>query len=66
MGPGGSPKSPPNPHPTPQSWYEERGNGAGRPRLVQTQCWCPRDVGCCALVVFVAYIFSVQFSSALV
>ena len=25
----------------------------------------PRDVGCCALVVFAAYIFSVQFSSAL-
>eukprot|EP00964_Phaeocystis_antarctica_P056689 scaffold33466_cov37-Phaeocystis_antarctica.AAC.1 len=21
------------------------GNGAERPRLVQTQCWCPRDVG---------------------
>ena len=20
------------------------GNGAERPRLVQTQCWCPRDV----------------------
>ena len=62
--PGGSPyKNIPPPNHTPQSWYEGCGNGAGRPRLVQTQCWCPRDVGCCALVVSVAYIFSVQFSS---
>ena len=26
-------------------WKEEWGNGAaGRPRLVQTQCWCSRDL----------------------
>ena len=29
-----------------------------------TVCSVARDVGCCALVVFVAYIFSVQFSSS--
>ena len=35
-----------------------------RPRLVQTQCWCPRDVGC-VMCTIVAYFFSVQFSSSL-
>ena len=31
-----------------------------RPRLVQTQCWCPRDVGCRSGI-SVANFFSVQF-----
>ena len=26
------------------SKFEVRGNGAERRRLVQTECWCPRDV----------------------
>ena len=32
-----------------------------RPRLVQTKCWSPRDVGNRALVVYAAYFFSVQY-----
>ena len=46
---------------TPVLVGEVRGSGAERPRLVQAQCWCPRDVGregwCVALTIF-------QFSSA--
>ena len=30
---------------TPVLVGEVRGSGAERPRLVQAQCWCPRDVG---------------------
>ena len=30
--------------------------------VVQTQCWYPRDVGCRAVVVYVAYLFPIQFS----
>ena len=33
-----------------------------RPRLVQTQCWCPRDVGSAvAVYVWLTYFSSVQF-----
>ena len=39
------------------------GNGAECPRLVQTQCWCPRDVGW-VVVVYVSNYISVQFSAA--
>ena len=35
-----------------------------RPRLVQTQCWCPRDVGCrSGIYVWLTFFSSVQFRS---
>jgi hypothetical protein len=37
-------------------------NGAERPRLVQTQCWCPRDLEIAACDNGVILIYSVQFS----
>ena len=42
-----------------------RGKSAMSSGWYRPSVGVPRDVGCCALVVFVAYIFSVQFSSAM-
>ena len=65
VGPGGEPiqKYPP-PHTTPLR-PGTRGAATARGALgwYRPSVGVPRDVGCCALVVFVAYIFSVQFSS---
>ena len=63
VGPGGEPiqKYPP-PHTTPLR-PGTRGAATARGALgwYRPSVGVPRDVGCCALVVFVAYIFSVQF-----
>ena len=64
VGPGGEPiqKYPP-PHTTPLR-PGTRGAATARGALgwYRPSVGVPRDVGCCALVVFVAYIFSVQLS----